>query len=189
MTASRRSVGLNYFQTGLRILFTIFFWTKTQLWKLMWAFLGCCIGNNSSPVHSLMRWFIYTLHFAMAISLHDAMKIFINRPSIDNFSLMHVISSGLSFCLFSVEFFLSWFVWAKLFVLVGVITRIPLLFSVPLSTMVVRSMVYYQYSSTLSILSYCELHLAGVKGLIDFKNWFLHFNENTCSLGSALYGS
>ena len=56
-----------------------------------------------------------------------------------------------------------------MFVLVGVITRIPLLFSVPLSTMVVRSMVYYQYSSTLSILSYCELHLAGVKGLIDFS--------------------
>ena len=106
VTASRRSVGLNYFQTGLRILFTIFFWTKTQLWKLMWAFLGCCIGNNISPVHSLMRWFIYTLHFAMAISLHDAMKIFINRPSIDNFSLMHVISSGLSFYVF---FLLSFF--------------------------------------------------------------------------------
>ena len=32
---SRRSVTLNYFQTGWRILFTTFLETKTQLWKLM----------------------------------------------------------------------------------------------------------------------------------------------------------
>ena len=30
-----RSVALNYFRTGLRILFTTFLETKTQLWKLM----------------------------------------------------------------------------------------------------------------------------------------------------------
>ena len=35
MAASRLSVALNYFRTGLRILFTTFLETKTQLWKLM----------------------------------------------------------------------------------------------------------------------------------------------------------
>ena len=33
--ASHRSVALNYFRTGLRILFTTFLETKTQLWELM----------------------------------------------------------------------------------------------------------------------------------------------------------
>ena len=50
MAASRRSVALNYFRTGLRILLTKFLETKTQLWKLMWAFLGCCIGSSWSPL-------------------------------------------------------------------------------------------------------------------------------------------
>ena len=35
MAASRRSVALNYFRTGLRILFTTFLETKVQLWRLM----------------------------------------------------------------------------------------------------------------------------------------------------------
>ena len=52
MTASHRSVALNYFRTGLRILFRKFLETKTQLWKLMWAFLGCCIGSSGSPLHA-----------------------------------------------------------------------------------------------------------------------------------------
>ena len=25
--------------------------TKTKLWKLMWTFLGCCIGSSGSPLH------------------------------------------------------------------------------------------------------------------------------------------
>ena len=54
MAASRRSVALNYFRTGLRILLTKFLETKTQLWKLMWAFLGCCIGSSWSPL--LIPW-------------------------------------------------------------------------------------------------------------------------------------
>ena len=55
MAASRRSVALNYFRTGLRILFTTFLETKTQLWKLMWAFLGCYIGSSGSPLHPPLR--------------------------------------------------------------------------------------------------------------------------------------
>ena len=50
MATSRRSVALNYFQTGLRILFTTFLETKTQLCKLMWAFLGS-FGSSGSPLY------------------------------------------------------------------------------------------------------------------------------------------
>ena len=51
MTASRRSVALNYFGTGCRIFFTTFLAAKSQLWKLIWAFLGCCMGRSGSPLH------------------------------------------------------------------------------------------------------------------------------------------
>ena len=51
MAAYRRSVTLNYFRTGLRILFTTFLETETHLLKLMWVFLGCCIGSSASPLH------------------------------------------------------------------------------------------------------------------------------------------
>ena len=40
-----------YFRSSLRILLTVFLETKTQLWKLMWAILGCCIGISGSPLH------------------------------------------------------------------------------------------------------------------------------------------
>ena len=59
MARSRRSVALNYFRTGLRILFTTLLETKTQLWELMWAFLGCCIGSSGIPLHPplpLPKW-------------------------------------------------------------------------------------------------------------------------------------
>ena len=51
MATSRRSVALSYFRAGLRILFRTFLETKIQLWKLMWAFLGRCIGSSGSPLH------------------------------------------------------------------------------------------------------------------------------------------
>ena len=51
MSASHCSVTLNYFRSGLGILFTAFLETKTQLWKLMWAISGCCIGSSGSPLH------------------------------------------------------------------------------------------------------------------------------------------
>ena len=51
MSASRSSVAHNYFRPSLRILFTAFLETKPQLWKLMSAISGCCIGSNGSPLH------------------------------------------------------------------------------------------------------------------------------------------
>ena len=47
----RCSVVHIYFWSSLRILFTVFLETKTELWKLMWAILGCCIGSSDSPLH------------------------------------------------------------------------------------------------------------------------------------------
>ena len=38
-----------YFWSSLRILITVFLETKTELWTLMWAISGYCIG--SSPLH------------------------------------------------------------------------------------------------------------------------------------------
>ena len=49
MSASRGSVAHNYFRPSLRILFTAFLETKPQLWKLMSAISGCCIGSSGSP--------------------------------------------------------------------------------------------------------------------------------------------
>ena len=51
MSASRSSVAHNYFRPSLRILFTAFLETKPQLWKLMSAISGCCIGSSGSPLH------------------------------------------------------------------------------------------------------------------------------------------
>ena len=49
-----------YFRSSLRVLFTVFLETKTQLWKLMWAISGCCIGSGGSPLHSpLFHFSIY----------------------------------------------------------------------------------------------------------------------------------
>ena len=59
MTASRSSVALNYFRTGWRILFTTFLETKTQPWKLMWAFLACCIGSSGTPC--IRCYFVYII--------------------------------------------------------------------------------------------------------------------------------
>ena len=76
MAASRRSVALNYFRTGLRILFTTFLETKTQLWKLMWAFLGCCIGSSGSLLHPPLslgwleiKWKLFFKTDGIALSL------------------------------------------------------------------------------------------------------------------------
>ena len=49
MAAYRRSVTLNYFRTGLRILFTTFLETETHLLKLMWAFLGAALAAVTAP--------------------------------------------------------------------------------------------------------------------------------------------
>ena len=51
MPASRSSVAHNYFRSSLRILFTAFLETKTQLWKLMSAISGCCIGSSGSLLY------------------------------------------------------------------------------------------------------------------------------------------
>ena len=51
MSASRSSVAHNYFRSSLRILFTAFLETKTQLWKFMSAISACCIGSSGSPLH------------------------------------------------------------------------------------------------------------------------------------------
>ena len=51
MSASRSSVAHNYFRPSLRILFTAFLETKPQLWKLISAISGCCIGSRGSPLH------------------------------------------------------------------------------------------------------------------------------------------
>ena len=51
MSASRFSVAHNYFWSSLRIFSTAFLETKTQLWKLMWALSGWCIGSSGSPLH------------------------------------------------------------------------------------------------------------------------------------------
>ena len=51
MSASRSSVAHNHFRPSLRILFTGFWETKPQLWKLMSAISGCCIGSSGSPLH------------------------------------------------------------------------------------------------------------------------------------------
>ena len=52
MSASRSSVARNYFRPSLRILFTAFLETKPQLWKLMSAISGCCIGSSGYPLQS-----------------------------------------------------------------------------------------------------------------------------------------
>ena len=41
----------NYIRSSLRILFTAFLETKTQLWKLVWAISGCCNDSSGSPLH------------------------------------------------------------------------------------------------------------------------------------------
>ena len=46
----RCSVAHTYFWSSLRILFS-FLETKTELWKLMRAISGCCIGSSGSPFH------------------------------------------------------------------------------------------------------------------------------------------
>ena len=66
MTASGRSVALNYFRT--RILFTTFLEKKPQVWKLMWAFLGCCIGSSGSPLHPPLGTFT-----PLAFSIYSSM--------------------------------------------------------------------------------------------------------------------
>ena len=53
------SVTHNYFWSGLAILFTAFLGTKTQLWKLLWAFSKCCIGNSGSPLQPSLPEVIY----------------------------------------------------------------------------------------------------------------------------------
>ena len=60
MSASRYSVTHNSFRAGLRILFTTFWQTKTQLWKLMWAISGCYIGSSGSPLHQPLKSFFKT---------------------------------------------------------------------------------------------------------------------------------
>ena len=42
------SVTHPYFWSSLRILFTVFLETRTQLWKLMRDILGCYIGSSGS---------------------------------------------------------------------------------------------------------------------------------------------
>ena len=63
MTAYR--VTLSYFQAGFRILFTTFLETKTQLWKLMWAFLGCYIGSSGSPLHPPLIYIFQFEYFVL----------------------------------------------------------------------------------------------------------------------------
>ena len=53
MTASCHDVAFNFFRAVLRILLTAFLERKTELWKLMSAFLGCCIGSIGSPRSSV----------------------------------------------------------------------------------------------------------------------------------------
>ena len=48
-------VGDTYFWSSLRNLFIVFLETKTQLWKLMWAISGCCIGSSGSPLHPPLK--------------------------------------------------------------------------------------------------------------------------------------
>ena len=52
---ARCSVAQNYFWLNLRILFAPFLETKTQLWKLIWAILGCCIGSSGSLLHRPLK--------------------------------------------------------------------------------------------------------------------------------------
>ena len=47
---ARCSVPHIYSRSSLRILFTVFLETKTQLWKLLWAISGCCISSSGSPL-------------------------------------------------------------------------------------------------------------------------------------------
>ena len=49
------SVAHTYFQSSLRILFTVFLEMKTQLWKLMLAISGCCIGSIGNPLHPPLK--------------------------------------------------------------------------------------------------------------------------------------
>ena len=51
MSASHCSVNHNSFRSSLRILFTEFLETKTQLWKLMWAISAYCINSSGSPLY------------------------------------------------------------------------------------------------------------------------------------------
>ena len=51
LSCNRYSVTHNYFRSSLRILFTAFLETKTELWKLMKVISGCCIGSSGSPLH------------------------------------------------------------------------------------------------------------------------------------------
>ena len=76
MSASRCSVAHKYFRSSLRILFTAFLETNTQLWKLIWAISGCCIGSSGSPLHPSLvaltkdRWScIYFTWFSRKIIL------------------------------------------------------------------------------------------------------------------------
>ena len=55
MSASRSSVAHNYFRPSLIILFTAFLETKPQLWKLMSAISGWCIGSSGSPMHPPLK--------------------------------------------------------------------------------------------------------------------------------------
>ena len=63
MSASRSSVAHNYFRPSLRILFTAFLETKPQLWKLMSAISGCCIGSSGSPLHPPLYSFYFKAKF------------------------------------------------------------------------------------------------------------------------------
>ena len=49
MSASRCSVAHNYFWSSLRILFTAFLETKTQLWKLMETSSGAALAAVAAP--------------------------------------------------------------------------------------------------------------------------------------------
>ena len=49
------SVIHNYFWSSLRNFFTAFLETKTQLWKVMWANSGSCIGSSGSTLHPSLK--------------------------------------------------------------------------------------------------------------------------------------
>ena len=76
MSVSRYSVAQNYFWLSLRILFTAFLETETQLWKLMWVIWRYYIGSSGSPLHSpllilslLMGWYDQRLKLLKVASL------------------------------------------------------------------------------------------------------------------------
>ena len=71
---ARCSVAYTYFRSSLRSLFTVFLETKIQLWKLMWAISGCCIGSSGSLLHPPLSVLQYSSLHNMHLHLFSKLE-------------------------------------------------------------------------------------------------------------------